>query len=506
MGPNKVKILAILVVAIFGILLLLSNPQAISLNGSTDKLTYENGDTMVFTFMINTEADEVFGFDGVEVEITGPDGPVSWEPYGCVLDTSGAPYGSGYGYMAGSGWDDWSDVSGGFGYSEYAGQGKPIWTGYGYGYDEIYQNGYGPIGSGTLMLWCYTPINEAFNAGDYTAILHAYTTSRIDITDTVNFKVESNYYITDVDIGAGENETIGNPDAGFELDIYTDSGYSGTIEVNTSTGIPAGVSGYSLEPTGTWLEFNAPELGAGDWAIIKVYYTDAQLAIVGIDESTLRIQYYNATSDTWETYNPPRGGVNTIENYVWANVTHFSGFGVFGVPVVQQGSGGSGGSGGLPSTGQNSTWTDDTLTSAMAVRDFISFTLGTESHTIKLISLGGDYALLNISSPDPDTVTVHVGETKEADVNKDGTNDISIMLSKIELGKAYLEFAKLTQPATQPPATQPPAAEQPPATQPPATQPPITQPAVTDNTAIIIVAALIIIAVIVAWLYKGKMK
>ena len=318
---------------------------------------------------------------------------------------------------------------------------------------------------------------------------------------------QSGYLSEYVDIDENESYGMGGSDAGIELNLTSDEdGYEATVTVTTYDQLPGGVSGYGLMPLGTWIDIETSDPDETmAWTIIKIYYTDEQVATAGLDESTLRIKYYNDTDGTWEIYNPPRGGVNTTGNYVWANVTHFSGFGVFGsAPVAQQSGGGLGG--GLPSTGQNSTWTGDTLTSAMVVRDVISFTLGTESHTIKLISLGGDYALLNISSPDPDTVTLHVAETKNVDVNKDGTNDISIMLSKIELGKAYFTFSKLAT-AEQPPATQPPAAEQPPATQPPATQPPITQPAVTDNTTlIIIVAALVIIAVIAALWYKSKME
>jgi len=42
------------------------------------------------------------------------------------------------------------------------------------------------------------------------------------------------------------------------------------------------------------------------------------------------LEYYNASSGTWHTYDSPEGGVDTANNYVWANTTHFSLFGVFG--------------------------------------------------------------------------------------------------------------------------------------------------------------------------------
>jgi len=62
-----------------------------------------------------------------------------------------------------------------------------------------------------------------------------------------------------------------------------------------------------------------------EWAIIKIYYSDEE--VYGIDETLLRIYYFNGTG--WDPYNPPNGGVNTTENYVWANTTHFSLYGLF---------------------------------------------------------------------------------------------------------------------------------------------------------------------------------
>jgi subtilisin family serine protease len=66
------------------------------------------------------------------------------------------------------------------------------------------------------------------------------------------------------------------------------------------------------------------------WALIKIYYTDDEVAATGIIEDSLRIYYYNSTDGTWTPYNPPNGGVDTTNNYVWANTTHFSLFGIYG--------------------------------------------------------------------------------------------------------------------------------------------------------------------------------
>lgn len=62
-------------------------------------------------------------------------------------------------------------------------------------------------------------------------------------------------------------------------------------------------------------------------ATIRIDYTDEQLAAAGVDESTMRIHYWDADLGEWvevETH------VNTSENYAWATVNHFSIWGLFG--------------------------------------------------------------------------------------------------------------------------------------------------------------------------------
>ncbi|MBI5871864.1 hypothetical protein HZB88_02155 [archaeon] len=59
---------------------------------------------------------------------------------------------------------------------------------------------------------------------------------------------------------------------------------------------------------------------------LKYYYTDSEIS--GIDESTLRIFHYNLSSSRWEAIETQ--GVDTANNFVWANSSHFSVFGLSG--------------------------------------------------------------------------------------------------------------------------------------------------------------------------------
>ena len=74
---------------------------------------------------------------------------------------------------------------------------------------------------------------------------------------------------------------------------------------------------------------------------IKVYYTDAEVTAAGLDENSLRLEYYNASSDSWGVFNYPRGGVDIASNYVWAVTNHFSIWGIFGSLPQNTANGGS---------------------------------------------------------------------------------------------------------------------------------------------------------------------
>ena len=85
------------------------------------------------------------------------------------------------------------------------------------------------------------------------------------------------------------------------------------------------------------------------WVIIRIFYNASELAAANIDESTLKIYYYNESSSSWQL--EPHQGVDTTNDYVWANVTHLSTYGAFGsAPATSSSSGGSSSSGAYTNT------------------------------------------------------------------------------------------------------------------------------------------------------------
>ncbi len=62
-----------------------------------------------------------------------------------------------------------------------------------------------------------------------------------------------------------------------------------------------------------------------EWAVIRLYYKVGELG--ELDEASLRLYFYNESSGSWIAGN---SGVNKTRNYVWANTTHMSVWGIFG--------------------------------------------------------------------------------------------------------------------------------------------------------------------------------
>ncbi len=121
-------------------------------------------------------------------------------------------------------------------------------------------------------------------------------------------------------------------DAAVSISEYSTASNTGSV------GIPS---------LGKYVEITASEnlLDSLSYAVIKIYYTDEEVAAANVAEDTLRMYFYNETSGSWEKYDSPRGGIDTQSNFVWANTTHFSTWGAFGSSAASS-SGGSGGAGG----------------------------------------------------------------------------------------------------------------------------------------------------------------
>jgi len=145
------------------------------------------------------------------------------------------------------------------------------------------------------------------------------------------------------------------------LEFVTTSNILGTSINLTKYSDNPGNANVGVLELGKYIEIGCDEemednLG---WIMIKMYYNPQDVSNAGIDESTLRMHYYNESASKWEVMQ--NSGVDTTANYVWGNTTHLSFFGLFGnaptsptvtttTPITAAGGGGGGGGGGGTTT------------------------------------------------------------------------------------------------------------------------------------------------------------
>ncbi|MCK5660501.1 MAG: hypothetical protein KAH86_04015, partial [Methanosarcinales archaeon] len=181
----------------------------------------------------------------------------------------------------------------------------------------------------------------------------------INDTETISFVTVMPPYVNESIDTTANNTTLIDAlgEANATLDLVTSSDTTGgTLNITMSNEMPPQLNqSFELSALGKYISLNpSGDLNANiAWAIIKIYYTDAELAASSLDETSLVLRYYNETSGMWELIGP--SGVNTnpvvIDNYsysgyVWANVSHFSYYGAGGELEGEAGNGDSGNSGG----------------------------------------------------------------------------------------------------------------------------------------------------------------
>jgi parallel beta-helix repeat protein len=126
--------------------------------------------------------------------------------------------------------------------------------------------------------------------------------------------------------GTALNVTVG--ESNIAVSILADGDYiGGSMSIQSSAVQPSGTSaqennvgGYSNILASANLEANM------NYTYIEISYDESDLG--DVNESTLRLQFYNETSLAWE--NVTLSGVNETGDYVWAFIPHFSVFGLHG--------------------------------------------------------------------------------------------------------------------------------------------------------------------------------
>jgi len=133
--------------------------------------------------------------------------------------------------------------------------------------------------------------------------------------------------VSDVTPGSGTVTLSGALGTVAQLNYETTG--SGTILLAQYQGNPGGNP--VKTPLGKYIEVDTsiinPEI---TWPVqLRVYYTDAEVAAAGLNENSLRMYRWDGSSWTLVA----ESGVDTTQNYIWANLYSFSGYGPMGDPL-----------------------------------------------------------------------------------------------------------------------------------------------------------------------------
>ncbi|GEM_PF-5589122 len=234
------------------------------------------------------------------------------------------------------------------------------------------------------------------------SVLYYYS---VNCTDLAGNSVESS--ISNFTTAESVYETLDNSSTNYVTINVTQNGVvyklvEFELNVKESTSASINVTKYSSNPESVGLGVNSlnkyisidSNLNSSkiDYVIIKVYYTDSEVP-EGVDESSLRLYWFNESSNEWERV---PGGVDTVNNYVWGNTTHFSTYGI----------------GGLLANGQSCS-SNSECASGICCEGLCSSTCGAEAET------GGAGAGVDLDSYFWFFKSnVQAGETVDIDVNK----------------------------------------------------------------------------------------
>jgi len=201
-----------------------------------------------------------------------------------------------------------------------------------------------------------------FSVGAYTLVATATDNFWYSSTETKTFEVTENatdrfaYLDSRAVFDTETEEIISVPELNIHLRITVlENSTTSVLLKEPAVVLEADEAGLHLD---NFVEIVAPDLEKNlNSTRITFNYTDTEVAAKGIDESTLRLYFYNETNGSWVKYDgndgeAPDGGVDTEANEVWAVTNHFSIWGTFGsAPAAspsapstsQSGGGGSGG-------------------------------------------------------------------------------------------------------------------------------------------------------------------
>ncbi|MEA3515227.1 MAG: cadherin repeat domain-containing protein, partial [Nanoarchaeota archaeon] len=298
--------------------------------------------------------------------------------------------------------------------------------------------------------------NFAINSSGYLSNNTLLSVGTYSLTITVSDS-SSNQNSSSMDVTVQLVETANAPanvstdidlsEADANMTIYLEDNVT-TVEVivQEETATPNGTTASLTGVKAIDITVDSSTSGNLTWAEIRIYYSDADIS--GLDEANLKMYFYNTSAGDWQLADPQ--GVNAASNYIWANVTHFSVWGIFGsAPVAaeeEEESSSSSSSGGMVI--RRAQLGDEPKTITLRTVDKVTFNIEEESHTAQIRRIYTDYVIMNVHSFAGVDVNLSLDKTEKVDVNEDGTYDLAMTLIDSSRSSAKITFEKIAESTT----------------------------------------------------------
>ncbi|MEM4375858.1 MAG: right-handed parallel beta-helix repeat-containing protein, partial [Candidatus Woesearchaeota archaeon] len=221
-------------------------------------------------------------------------------------------------------------------------------TGYNYGIYLYIGSNFNNISSNTIRtngtsynygVFLFSSIGNTISENNITTTANTSDGIRIVSSQNNTFN-KNNVNVSHATSSEWKTETIGAPislnNTAINLTLVRNNitihltAFNGT-EVKAVTASEAASLGTPPGLTSLGKFANITNSTGDAWLFINITYTDEEVAAAGIIESTLRIWRHNGTAWTNESFFAPgQYGVDTTNNFVFANITGFSTYGVFG--------------------------------------------------------------------------------------------------------------------------------------------------------------------------------
>ncbi|MEA3255354.1 MAG: fibronectin type III domain-containing protein [Candidatus Altiarchaeota archaeon] len=159
-----------------------------------------------------------------------------------------------------------------------------------------------------------------------------------------SFSTPLTFYETEVEATVSETVTVNATGYGIPvvLELKTVGDAVGDIRMSVYSEYEFSAA-FSLLGTGRYIRIEAGDAlsDALDYVVIMLCYTDE--GVEGLNEDSLNVYHYNPDLGGWELLRDRMDwvydtGVDSVGNYVWANVSHFSDYTLGGDVIVHESS------------------------------------------------------------------------------------------------------------------------------------------------------------------------